>query len=224
MNSPSGSSPFSLYEGEKASASIISKAGSSIERITVNGKIVVRDGEIVSKMPPTNPSFNAMRTANEYVKLFKVYGNRPYSKIDFDITAMHENVNVVIDFAPCAARTLDVIPEMVKTDSYLDPIGQTNARKFTSAIFKDAFGSNIQIQDSLANGKYIVSAIYGDALGKTKYEPMLFVRDTTAFGYMDMACEACVTAANGYYDGTDSTDRPKAEVTPLRNLNREIRK
>ena len=211
MNSPSGSSPFSLYEGEKASASIISKAGSSIERIAVNGKTVVRDGEIVSKMPPINPSFNAMRSANEYVKLFKVYGDRPYSKIDFDITAMHENVNVAVEFAPCEARPLDVVPEMVKMDSYLDPIGQTNARKFTSAIFKDAFGSNVQIQDSLANGKYIVSAVYSDALGKTKYEPLRFVRDTTAFGYMDMACEACVTAANGYYDGTDSSDRPNAE-------------
>ena len=211
MNSPSGSSPFSLYEGEKASASIISKAGSSIERITVNGKTVVLDGEIISKKPPTNPSFNAMKSANEYVKLFKVYGNRPYSKIDFDITAMHENVNVVIEFAPCEARTLNVVPETVKTDSYLDPIGQANARKFTSAIFKDAFGSNVQIQDSLANGKYIVSAVYSDALGKTKYEPLRFVRDTTAFGYMDMACEACVTAANNYYDGTDSTDRPNAE-------------
>lgn len=211
MNSPSGSSPFSLYEGEKVSASIISKAGSSIERITVNGKIVALNGEIISKMPPINPSLNAMRTANEHVKLFKVYGDRPYSKIDFDITAMHENVNVAVEFAPCEARTLDVVPEMVKMDSYLDPIGQANARKFTSAIFKDAFGSNVQTQDSLVDGKYIVSAIYSDALGKTKYEPMLFVRDTTAFGYMDMACEACVTAANSYYDGTDSTDRPNAE-------------
>ncbi len=211
MNSPSGSSPFSLYEGEKASASIISKAGSSIERITVNGKSVVLNGEIVSKMSPVNSSFNAMKAANEYVKLFKVYGNGPYSKIDFDITAMHENVNVVVEFAPCEARTLDVVPEMVKTDSYLDPVGRANARKFTSAIFKDAFGSNVQIQDSLANGKYIVSAIYSDALGKTRYEPMSFVRDTTAFGYMDMACDACVTAANNYYDGSDSTDRPSAE-------------
>lgn len=211
MNSPSGSSPFSLYEGEKVSASIISKAGSSIERITVNGKVVVLNGEIISKKPPTNPSFNAMKAANEYVKLFKVYGNRPYSKIDFDITAMHENVNVVVEFAPCEARTLEVVPEMVKTDSYLDPIGQANARKFTSAVFKDAFGSNVQIQDSLADGKYTVSAIYDDALGKTRYGPMSFVRDTTAFGYMDMACEACVTVANGYYDGTDSTDRSNAE-------------
>ena len=211
MNSPSGTSPFSLYEGEKASASIIGKAGSSIERITVNGKNVVLDGEIVSKKPPVNPSFNAMRAANEYVKLFRVYGDRPYSKIDFDIAAMHENVDVVVEFAPCEARTLDVVPETVKTDSYLDPIGQANARKFTSAIFKDAFGSNVQIQDSLAEGKYIVSAIYSDALGKTRYEPMSFVRDTAAFGYMDMACEACVTAANDYYDGTDSTDRPDAE-------------
>ncbi len=211
MNSPSGSSPFSLYEGERASASIISKAGSSIERITVNGKTVVLDGEIISKNPPVNPSFNAMKAANEYVKLFKVYGDRPYSKIDFDITAMHENVNVVVEFAPCEARTLEVVPEMVKTDSYLDPIGRANARKFTSAVFKDAFGSNVQTQDSLADGKYIVSAIYGDALGKTRYGPMSFVRDTTAFGYMDMACEACVTAANNYYDGTDSTDRPNAE-------------
>ena len=211
MNSPSGTSPFSLYEGEKASASIIGKAGSSIERITVNGKNVVLDGEIVSKKPPVNPSFNAMRAANEYVKLFRVYGDRPYSKIDFDITAMHENVDVVVEFAPCEARTLDVVPETVKTDSYLDPIGQANARKFTSAIFKDAFGLTVQKQDSLAEGKYIVSAIYSDALGKTRYEPMSFVRDTAAFGYMDMACEACVTAANDYYDGTDSTDRPDAE-------------
>ncbi len=152
-----------------------------------------------------------MKAANEYVKLFKVYGDRPYSKIDFDITAMHENVNVVVEFAPCEARTLEVVPEMVKTDSYLDPIGWANARKFTSAVFKDAFGSNVQTQDSLADGKYIVSAIYDDALGKTRYGPMSFVRDTTAFGYMDMACEACVTAANNYYDGTDSTDRPNAE-------------
>lgn len=211
MNSPSGTSPFSLYEGEKASASIIGKAGSTIERITVNGKVVVLNGEIISKMPPINPSFNAMRAANEYVKLFKVYGNKPYSKIDFDITAMHENVNVVVEFAPCEARTLDVEPEMVKTDSYLDPVNQSNARKFTSAFFKDAFGSTVQKQDSLADGKYIVSAVYSDALGKTKYEPMSFVRDTTAFGYMDMACEACVTAANNYYDGTDSTDKPNAE-------------
>ena len=211
MNSPSGTSPFSLYEGEKASASIIGKAGSTIERITVNGKAVVLNGGIISKMPPINPSFNAMRAANEYVKLFKVYGDRPYSKIDFDITAMHENVNVVVEFAPCEARTLDVVPEMVKTDSYLDPVNLPNARKFTSAIFKDAFGSTVQKQDSLADGKYIVSAVYSDALGKTKYEPMSFVRDTTAFGYMDMACEACVTAANNYYDGTDSIDKPNAE-------------
>ncbi|OWV01607.1 MULTISPECIES: RHS repeat domain-containing protein [unclassified Fibrobacter] len=211
MNTPSGTSPFNLYNGEKVSASITSKAGSSIERITVNGKIIVLNGEIISKMPSMNQSFNAARDSNEYVKLFKAYGDRPYSKIDFDITAMHENVNVIIKFAPCEARTLDVVPEMVKTDTYLDPINQPNARKFTSAVFKDAFGTTVQTQDSLSNGKYIVSAVYSDALGKTKYEPMSFVLDTTTFVYMDMACEACVVAANNYYDGTDSTDKPNAE-------------
>ncbi len=210
MNTPLGNSPITLYEGEKASAAIIGKAGSSIRKISVNGKDVLTEGELVSKKSQT-ASIQTVRNESHYSSLFKAYGEKPYSKIDFDITAMNEDVNVVIEFAPCSSRVLAVIPEMQKTTSYLDAENLANGRKFASARFKDGFGTVVQTQDSLATGKYIVSAVYSDALGKSKYEPMAFVRDTTALGYMDMACEACVTAANNYYDGTDSTDRPNAE-------------
>lgn len=210
MSTPSGTSPFNLYEGERASASIMSKAGAKIKRITVNGKNVMDNGVLQSKIKLPFFSIDVLKLQNEYVKLFKAYGNGPYTKMDFDIASMHEDVDVVIEFAPCEARELDVVPEMQKTTTYLDPADRAGARTFATARFKDGFGTVVQSQDSLTSGKYIVSALYSDALGKTRFKPMSFVRDTTAFGYMDMACEACIVAANNYYDGSDSIDRPNA--------------
>lgn len=210
MNTPSGTSPFNLYEGERVSASIMSKAGTTIKQITVNGKPVVVDGILISKMKISALSLDLLRSLNEYAGLFKAYGKGPYTKMDFDIMSMHENIDVEIEFAPCEARELDVMPEMQKTTTYLDPADWAGARMSASASFRDGFGTVVQSQDSLASGKYIVSALYSDALGKVSFEPMSFVRDTTAFGYMDMACEACIVAANNYYDGSDSIDRPNA--------------
>lgn len=210
MSTPSGTSPFNLYEGERASASIMSKAGAKIKRITVNGKNVMDNGVLQSKIKLPFFSIDVLKLQNEYAELFKAYGKGPYTKMDFDITFMHENVDVEIEFAPCEARELDVVPEMQKTTTYLDPADWAGARTFATASFKDGFGTVVQSQDSLTSGKYIVSALYSDALGKTRFKPMSFVRDTTAFGYMDMACEACIVAANNYYDGSDSIDRPNA--------------
>ena len=45
---------------------------------------------------------------------------------------------------------------------------------------------------------------------KTKYTPISFVQDATAFGYLDMACYNCITRSNAYHDGSDLVDRQNA--------------
>lgn len=240
MNYPEVASPIPLYKGQKASASIISKAGSSIKKITINGEVVVETvektvqesdgsfsikkytqmvsdvvGDLHTSIASIVNSLGGVSNGNtdkfSYRSLVSPASDKPYTRMNFNVESMSEDLNVEIEFEPCGQRTLPyVVPKMEVTETYLDPQSQSGVRKVASASIHNAFGKVVQQQDSLSSGQYIVKATYTDGMDKAKYSPMAFVRDTSAFGYLDMYCEACIDSANAYYNGHDPVDRPNA--------------
>ncbi len=204
VNYPEGVSPFNLYEGQKFSAKLVAKPGSEIKSISVNNIFLVKDKDVVDVSDFTEAS------AGEYRKYFYFTNGEKIETVDINIDHLSENVDIVAEFTDCEKRPLTVKPEIVVTESYLDPVTQENARSFSSATIKNAFGGVAETQELLSNGKYVVNAAYKDALGNDKYNPLPFVVSADDFEYFDKACFDCVVEANKYYDGTDVYDKPKA--------------
>lgn len=241
MNYPEEASPIALFKGQKASASIVSKPGSSIKSITINGEVVFGPVEKKNNQEEqSNPIASSVsrfmseliaqeneRVADilnsllgektnssknfSYRSLVSPASDLPYTRMNFNVESMSEDLLVEIEFEPCGGRKLPyVVPNMVITESFLDPQSNLSARKMASASISNAFGKVVQTQDSLNVGEYVVNSTYRDGLGNVRFRPLSFVRDTSAFGYLDMACEACIDSANGYYNGFDAFDRPNA--------------
>ncbi|MDR1759292.1 MAG: hypothetical protein LBR60_02050, partial [Fibrobacter sp.] len=187
----SGRSPYTIYRNEVARAEIIADPGKEIEMIAVNGNAVFFNGEFVK---------------SQLARFFS--GLSPdRSSVTFS-TPVTEDIMVAITFTDCTGRTLPpVTPAMVKTEQFL-PDG--SGRKSAGVSIQDGLGRTVQTQDSLSSSKYLIGSVYYDELGNPLYTPLSFVRDTSGFGYIDMACSDCITRSNAYHNGSDKLDRPDA--------------
>lgn len=198
MDYPSGESPFAMWAGESASSRIVPLPGSELVSVTVNGEEVVSGSRLVG--------------IGHVGLLTPLSGGDFRSGAALRIASMKENLDIRFVFAPCGGRKLAaVIPATVRTTYYLDDGSDPQSRRSANYVVKDGLGGTAEVQDSISAGHYWVQGLYADGLGKVRYSPLAFVRDTSAFGYFDKACHACVSRANLFYDGTDSVDRPDAQ-------------
>ena len=195
---PAGESPFAMWAGESASSRIVPFPGSDLVSVTVNGVEVVSGSRLVGI---------------EHVGLLTpLSGDDFRSGAALRIASMKENLDIRFVFAPCGGRAVAAVtPATVRTTYYLDDGSNPQSRRSANYVVRDGFGGTAEVQDSISAGHYWVQGSYTDGMGKVRYSPLAFVRDTSAFGYLDKACHACVTRANQFYDGSDPVDRQDAQ-------------
>ena len=193
-----GRSPYPVYKDQNVHAMIRAAVGNEIKSVSINGTVVFENG---ARKDGADVNLSKMIVAAGY---------DTKEVLAFD-TEIEQNIDLHVDFVPCSGRKLDpVTPAMVSVTNFRDPESST-ARKNSSAVIKGSFGETVQKQDLLKEGKYIVSAYYTDDYGQKNYSTSDFVRDAKDFEYLDMACKGCIVAANNYYDGSESFDRPDAQ-------------
>lgn len=129
---------------------------------------------------------------------------------EINIPELIQDIHVIVRTEQCNSRTLDEVePSYVKTEIFTNPSDETKIME--SYAIKDGLGRVVQVQSSLENKQYKVSATYFDDYGNIELAPLSFVtEDKESFSFEPMHCKKCVIKSSNYYNGSDNIERQNA--------------
>lgn len=205
----SGYTVYEMFNNQNVMGTITSFPGNVIDKISVIRKGCYDHAEIGGEKIPSY-------VCN--VELKKISDE----KVEFNASVFDGTTVFSITYKKCSKRELTIIPEIQKTEVYMNTANGVNVHE--SASIMNAFGNIIQKQDKLSSNEFTVSTSYSNKLNQTTLTPMTFVYKNLSgnFEYVDLACKNCIDLANSYYAGQHQIDQPNAygfAYTEVDNLN-----
>ena len=205
----SGYTAYEMFNNQHVKGSITAFPGNVIDKINVFRKGCYDNAEISGE---NSPSY----VCN--IELKKISDE----KVEFDASVFDGTTVLSITYKKCSKRELTVIPEIQKTEVYMNSTNGVNVHE--SASILNSFGNVIQKQEKISSDKFAVSTSYSNKLNQITLSPMTFVYENASgnFEYVDLACKNCIDLANSYYGGQDQIDQPNAlgfAYSEIDNLN-----
>ena len=193
----SGYTVYEMFNNQNVMGTITSFPGNVIDKISVIRKGCYDHAEIGGEKIPSY-------VCN--VELKKISDE----KVEFNASVFDGTTVFSITYKKCSKRELTIIPEIQKTEVYMNTANGVNV--YETASIMNAFGNVIQKQEKISSDKFAVSTSYSNKLNQTTFSPMTFIHKNPSgdFEYVDLACKNCIGLANSYYAGQNPIDQPDA--------------